>query len=84
MTCSFHPEDGDEYQLPMARRGSRPPGDRRIRGALSPFDIRELGATNEREDGTYLSTRRCWFRTRQSPVRRPGACTPVCWPTSRT
>ena len=30
-----------------------------------PFDIRELGATERREDGTYLSTRRCWFRTRE-------------------
>jgi acyl-CoA thioesterase II len=65
MTCSFHlPEDGDDYQLPMAS-GIPPP--REIEGfeAPFPFDIRELGATEQRKDGTYLSTRRCWFRTRQ-------------------
>ncbi len=30
----------------------------------SPFDVRDLRSTERREDGTYLSTRRCWFRTR--------------------
>ena len=37
-----------------------------------PFDIRELGATERREDGTYQSTRRCWFRTTGAAARRPG------------
>jgi acyl-CoA thioesterase-2 len=65
MTCSFHaPEEGEEYQLPMA------PGvatASEIEGVEAPFpyDIRELGHTEQREDGTYLSTRRCWFRTRE-------------------
>ena len=65
LTCSFHaPEDGDEYQLPM------PPGvptPQEIEGfeAPFPFDIREIGATEKRSDGTYESTRRCWFRTRE-------------------
>jgi acyl-CoA thioesterase II len=65
MTCSFHvPEDGDSYQLP-------PPADipqpQDVEGfeAPFPFDVRELGATARREDGTYVSTRRCWFRTRE-------------------
>lgn len=65
MTCSFHaPEGGDDYQLPM---GPGLPSPRDVEGfeAPSPFDIRELGATERREDGTYLSTRRCWFRTRE-------------------
>jgi acyl-CoA thioesterase-2 len=65
MTCSFHrAEAGDEYQLPMA--GDVPPPDS-IRGsdAPFPFDVRDLGDTGRRQDGTYLSTRRCWFRTRQ-------------------
>ena len=65
MTCSFHaPEEGDEYQLPMAPHV--PPASE-IEGVEAPFpyDIRELGHTELREDGTYLSTRRCWFRTRE-------------------
>jgi acyl-CoA thioesterase II len=65
MTCSFHaPEDGEEYQLPMAA-DVPPPSE--IEGVEAPFpyDIRELGHTAQRGDGTYLSTRRCWFRTRE-------------------
>ncbi len=66
MTCSFHaPEDGDDYQLPVGP-GIPPPGDIEGFEAPFPFDIRELGATEQREDGTYLSTRRCWFRTRET------------------
>ncbi len=65
MTCSFHaPEEGDEYQLPVAP-GIAPPGEIAGVEAPFPFDIRELGATERRQDGTYLSTRRCWFRTRE-------------------
>jgi acyl-CoA thioesterase II len=66
MTCSFHAsEGGDEYQVPM-------PGGLSLPAAISgmeapfPFDIRELGPSEQREDGSYLSTRRCWFRTRES------------------
>jgi acyl-CoA thioesterase II len=65
MTCSFHsPEEGDEYQLPVA---SGVPSPAEIEGVEAPFpyDIRELGHTARRADGTYLSTRRCWFRTRE-------------------
>ncbi len=65
MTCSFHaPEDGEDYQLPIGP-GIPPPEDIAGFEAPFPFDIRELGATERREDGTYQSTRRCWFRTRQ-------------------
>jgi acyl-CoA thioesterase-2 len=65
MTCSFHAaEEGEEYQLPMAT-DAPPPGDVEGVEAPFPFDMRELGATERREDGTYLSTRRCWFRTRE-------------------
>jgi acyl-CoA thioesterase II len=66
MTCSFHlPEDGDDYQLPVGP-GIPPPRDIEGFEAPFPFDIRELGATEQRGDGTYLSTRRCWFRTREA------------------
>jgi acyl-CoA thioesterase II len=65
MTCSFHaPEDGDDYQLPVAP-GIPPPLEVDGFEAPFPFDVRELGATEQREDGTYRSTRRCWFRTRE-------------------
>ena len=65
MICSFHrAEAGDEYQLPMA--GDIPaPDDAPRDEAPFPFDVRNLGATPRRDDGTYLSTRRCWFRTRE-------------------
>jgi acyl-CoA thioesterase-2 len=65
MTCSFHaPEEGDEYQL-AAGPGIPRPMDIEGFEAPFPFDIRELGHTEQRSDGTYLSTRRCWFRTRE-------------------
>jgi acyl-CoA thioesterase II len=83
MTCSFHrPEAGDEYQLAMA--GDIPPPQAiEGSGAPFPFDVRNLGATERRQDGTYLSTRRCWFRTRQRLVDDP-RFTPACWPISLT
>jgi acyl-CoA thioesterase-2 len=65
LACSFHaPEGGDEYQLPMA---SDVPMPKDVEGfeAPFPFDIRELGHTERRGDGTFESTRRCWFRTRE-------------------
>jgi acyl-CoA thioesterase II len=66
MTCSFHaPEHGDEYQLPMAA-GIPPPEALSGVEAPFPFDVREIGPTEQRDDGSYLSTRRCWFRTRES------------------
>jgi acyl-CoA thioesterase II len=65
MTCSFHrAEAGDEYQLPMPA-AVPPPSDLRAGPEPYPFDVRNLGATPQRDDGTYLSTRRCWFRTAQ-------------------
>ena len=65
MTCSFHAaEAGDEYQLPMPPDVTPPEQSDGIE-ILFPFDIRELGATARRADGTYESTRRCWFRTRE-------------------
>jgi acyl-CoA thioesterase-2 len=65
MTCSFHrAEAGDEYELPMA--GDIPPPPTGVDGSEPyPFDVVNLGATPRRDDGTYLSTRRCWFRTRE-------------------
>jgi acyl-CoA thioesterase-2 len=76
MACSFHrAEAGAEYQLPMA--GDIPPPDA-IKGSDEhfPFEVRNLGSTERRQDGTYLSTRRCWFRTRRhlSDDRAVHAC----------
>ena len=72
MTCSFHlPEDGADYQLPIGPE-IPPPGEIAGFEAPFPFDIRELGATEQRQDGTFLSTRRCWFRTRESLPDDPG------------
>jgi acyl-CoA thioesterase-2 len=65
MTCSFHQaEAGDEYQLPMPVGVPGPDEIEGTSGAPFPFDVRNLGATPRRQDGTYESTRRCWFRTR--------------------
>jgi acyl-CoA thioesterase II len=65
MTCSFHvPETGDEYQLPGPPAIPRPEEIEGMDGPF-PFDLREIGATAEREDGTYASTRRFWSRTRE-------------------
>ena len=65
MTASFHaPEEGDVYQLPAE---SEIPSPADVAGVEAPyfFDVRELGATTCREDGTFASTRRCWFRVRE-------------------
>jgi acyl-CoA thioesterase-2 len=65
MTCSFHQaEAGDQYQLPMPG-GVATPDEIEGSDAPFPFDVRNLGATPRRPDGTFLSTRRCWFRTRE-------------------
>jgi acyl-CoA thioesterase-2 len=65
LACSFHaPETGDEYQLPLSSEVP-PPNDIEGFEAPFPFDIREIGATKRRADGTYQSTRRSWFRTRE-------------------
>jgi acyl-CoA thioesterase-2 len=63
MMCQFHAaEEGDEYQLVMAP--DIPPPDRLEDPEFGfPFEMRELGPTDQREDGTFLSTRRVWFRT---------------------
>lgn len=72
MTCSFHtPEDGDDYQLAIAPEVP-PANDVEGFEAPFPFDIRELGASEKREDGTFRSTRRCWFRTRETLPDDPG------------
>ncbi len=66
LACSFHfPEEGEDYQLPMAPDVPTP---QEIEGfeAPFPFDVREIGTSERRADGTYESTRRCWFRTRET------------------
>jgi acyl-CoA thioesterase-2 len=71
MTCSFHaPEPGDSYQLSMAP-DVPPPAEVEGFEAPFPFDVRELGTTTRRADGTYESTRRCWFRVREALPNDP-------------
>jgi acyl-CoA thioesterase-2 len=69
MTCSFHaPEKGDEYQLAVGPDMPHPDSTEGIDAPFDapfPFDIRELGPTEQREDGSLRSTRRVWFRTRE-------------------
>jgi acyl-CoA thioesterase-2 len=74
MNCSFHQaEPGDDYQLPMAADipPPPPPSSSRVGTEPYPFDVRNLGATPLRDDGSYLSTRRCWFRTREKLADDP-------------
>ena len=61
-TVSFHrPEPGDEYQL--ARSPSVPgPIDLARADERLAFDIRDLGASERRADGSCESTHRMWIR----------------------
>jgi acyl-CoA thioesterase-2 len=71
MTCSFHaPEPGDDYQLPMGA-DIPSPAETAAFEAPFPFDVREIGTTERRSDGTYRSTRRCWFRVRETLADDP-------------
>jgi acyl-CoA thioesterase-2 len=75
LTCSFHaPEDGDEYQMTMPR--VPPPESVPSTDVPIPFDVRELGSTPRRADGTFLATRRVWFRTRE-PLTGPADTAPM-------
>jgi acyl-CoA thioesterase-2 len=66
LTCSFHrPEPGDEYQLAIDP-DIPPPAEVPPMAGGGAFEVRDLGPTARRTDGTYLSTRRCWFRTREA------------------
>jgi acyl-CoA thioesterase-2 len=63
MISSFHrPEEGDEYQLAMPTV----PGPDDVVGfdPPTPFEVRELGPTPRRPDGSYEATRRVWLRAR--------------------
>ena len=74
MTCSFHAARG-RRRVPAAD-GARDPaarGDRGVRGAVP---LRHPGARRHRADGRtgrILSTRRCWFRTREPLPDDPSA-----------
>ncbi len=72
MTCSFHvPEEGDEYQMAMPDGAGDPellaPSPTPI-----PFELRELGPTDQRPDGSFASTRRVWIRTSAPLPDLPG------------
>jgi acyl-CoA thioesterase-2 len=61
--CSFcSDEDGDLYQLTMPE--CEEPDDLLPEDSPFPFEMRELGPTQRRSDGTYEATRRVWMRTR--------------------
>ncbi len=60
---SFHrDEDGEEYQIPSAVHELAPP--EAVESELDdwPIEIKELGPSPQRSDGTYASTRRAWLR----------------------
>jgi acyl-CoA thioesterase-2 len=63
-TVSFHGADhGDEYQLPMPDAPAPETLPREEDpGPGPPFDMRDVGPTERRADGTYRSTRRYWAR----------------------
>ena len=63
-TVSFHGADhGDEYQLPMPDAPAPETLPReKDPGPGPPFDMRDVGPTERRADGTYRSTRRYWAR----------------------
>jgi acyl-CoA thioesterase II len=68
-TCSFHAdENGDEYQLTADLDGVPPPDDVPPEpDHPGPMDVREIGPTPLRADGTRRSTRRAWFRALEAP-----------------
>jgi acyl-CoA thioesterase-2 len=62
-TVSFHrDESGPEYQLPAPDEVPAPEACAVVDGP-PPFEIRWIGPTEQRTDGTYASTRRTWVRT---------------------
>ena len=62
MMASFHaPEDGEDYQLSVAE--VPPPQECGAwREDDGPFEVLELGPSDQAADGTYASTRRAWMR----------------------
>ena len=62
MMASFHvPEDGEEYQLAVAEV----PSPNELLFSIEheqPFEVLELGPSEQRADGTFESTRRAWVR----------------------
>jgi len=65
LTVSFHhDEDGPEYQRPMPA-DLAPPSECVVVESPPPFEVRWIGPTEPRADGTYESTRRTWVRTIQ-------------------
>lgn len=60
---SFHrPEDGEEYQQRTAVGTVPGPDEAEPEVGEWPIEVRELGPSPRREDGTYESTRRAWMR----------------------
>lgn len=60
---SFHrPEEGEEYQQRTAVGAVPGPEDAEPEVGEWPIEVRELGPSPQREDGTYESTRRAWMR----------------------
>ena len=61
LLCQFHaPEEGPAYQ--PQRPDVVAPGEAEEQWRDGPFEVRAIGPTELREDGTYASTRRAWIR----------------------
>jgi acyl-CoA thioesterase-2 len=62
-TVSYHAdEEGEPYQLPARLDVPGPHTIEPSDDGPPTFELRELGPTELRPDGTYASTRRCWLR----------------------
>lgn len=73
LTVSFHQdEDGPEYQRPMPA-DIPPASECVVVESPPPFEVRWIGPTEPRADGTYESTRRTWVRTIQPLPDDPAA-----------
>jgi acyl-CoA thioesterase-2 len=63
-TVSFHGDDrGDEYQIPAPADVPAPDALPLDEWAPRALEVREIGPTVRRSDGSYRSTRRAWLRT---------------------
>src|SRR3954451_1305645 len=61
LLCQFHaPEEGPTYQPPMP--DVVVPDQAEEQWKDGPFEVRTIGPTQLREDGSYESTRRAWMR----------------------
>jgi acyl-CoA thioesterase-2 len=73
-TVSFHADEpGDAYQLAMPVDVPDPDALEPSDDSPPPLEMRDIGPTERRVDGTFSSTRRCWVRPVAPLPDDPGA-----------